>query len=53
MSALGIVASPAYIKQVDISLPVLIDPYRLFVPWPKEESRLLAPIRPFEPVVSV
>jgi len=22
------------------------------VPWPKEESRLLAPIRPFQPAVS-
>ena len=37
--------------RVDISVPVLIEPYGLIVPWPNEESRLLAPIRPFQPMV--
>ena len=37
--------------RMDISVPMEIEPYGLIVPWPKEESRLLAPIRPFQPMV--
>ena len=37
--------------RMDISVPIEIEPYGLIVPWPKEESRLLAPIRPFQPMV--
>ena len=37
---------------VDLSVPIMIEPYRIVVPWPKEQSRLLAPIRPFQPLVS-
>ena len=36
---------------LDVSVPVLIEAYGLIVPWPDEESRLLAPIRPFQPMV--
>jgi len=50
MSALGFAPSLNY-SQIDLSVPVMIQPYRLIVPWPDEESRLLAPIRPFQPVV--
>lgn len=28
-----------------------MEPYYIVVPWPKEESRLLAPIHPFQPMV--
>ena len=40
-------------QKIDVSFPVLMDPYRLIVPWPDEESRLLAPIRPFQPLVAI
>ena len=49
----GFVANPERYKIIDISVPVLIDPYHLVVPRPKEESRLLAPVRPFQPIVSL
>ena len=49
--AIGLVASPLAYSQVDISVPVMMEPFRLIVPWPEEESRLLAPIRPFQPIV--
>jgi hypothetical protein len=50
ISALGFAPSLNY-SLIDLSVPVLIQPYRLIVPWPDEESRLLAPIRPFQPAV--
>ena len=40
-----------YTQQVDLSIPIYSEPYRLLVPWPAEENRLLAPIRPFQPLV--
>jgi hypothetical protein len=49
---MGLVANPERYKQLDITVPAMIDPYHLVVPWPKEESRLLAPIRPFQPIVN-
>ena len=41
-----------YLQNVELSFPIYMEPYRLVVPWPKEENRLLAPIRPFQPWVS-
>ena len=40
-----------WIKVIDLSVPVMVLPNKLIVPWPKEESRLLASIRPFQPLV--
>ena len=40
-----LMADPAVVHQ--------IEPFRLVVPWPKEQNRLLAPILPFQPTVSV
>lgn len=37
--------------QADLSVPLMIAPFRIAVPWPATESRLLAPIRPFQPLV--
>ena len=35
-----------------MTIPYKIEPWHLIVPWPKEESRLLATIRPFQlPVI--
>ena len=47
----GILPSPSKYEVIDTTVPFLIEPYRLVVPWPKPESRLLAPIRPFQPLV--
>jgi len=52
LSAFGIDLSHSINEKIDISVPVIQEPYRLVVPWPSEESRLLAPIRPFQPWVS-
>ena len=49
--AIGLVASASAYSQIDITVPVMMEPFRLIVPWPEEESRLLAPIRPFQPIV--
>lgn len=51
MTIFGLVPSPAKYQVIDISVPIIITPYRLVVPWPKEMSRLLAPILPFQPMV--
>ena len=50
--ASGIIVSHSKYQQFDFSTAMIIEPYRLLVPWPKEESRLLAPIRPFDLGVS-
>ena len=52
MVALAVVISHARSLVLDISSYVMIEPFRLLVPWPKEVNRLLAPIRPFQPPVS-
>jgi len=39
-------------QQVELSIPNYMEPYRLVVPWPEKENRLLAPIRPFQPLVN-
>jgi hypothetical protein len=51
MTVIGIPLSIKAYQQCDLSNPILNQPYDLIVPWPKEESRLLAPIRPFQPMV--
>ena len=51
MALLGFLPSQARNKLVDLSVPFMMEPYRIIVPWPKEESRLLAIIRPFQPEV--
>ena len=35
-------------EDIDVSTPVLIQEMRFLVPWPGQESRLLALIRPFQ-----
>ena len=52
ITALGLVAVPEIVKLIDASVPVMMNPLRLLVPWPEEESRLLAPIRPFQLTVN-
>jgi len=44
MTIFGLVPSHAKYQVIDISVPILIAPYQLVVPWPKEMSRLLAPM---------
>ena len=40
-------------KKVDFTVPWLIEPPRLIVPWPKEENQqLIAVTRPFQTDVS-
>jgi hypothetical protein len=53
MAIFGVTASHAKYLSCDLSTPVMMEPYYIVVPWPKEESRLLAPIRPFQPEVNV
>lgn len=52
MAPFGIIPSPEKYQMIDMSVPVMIEKYYIVVPWPNEESRLLAPIRPFQPIVS-
>jgi len=51
ISPIGFVANQLNYQQFDFSVPKMIEPYVIVVPWPNEESRLLAPIRPFQPMV--
>lgn len=51
MAPFGIIPSPEKYQIIDMSVPVMIEKYHIVVPWPKEQSRLLAPIRPFQPTV--
>ncbi len=53
MAILGVTASLAKYLACDLSTPVMMEPFYIVVPWPKEESRLLAPIRPFQPEVCI
>lgn len=45
---LGLIPSPDRNAQVDFSFPTGMEPFRLVVPYPKEESRLFATVRPFQ-----
>ena len=51
VSVFGVVQSISKFLLVDMTVPVMIQPFRLVVPFPKEESRLFAMIRPFQPMV--
>ena len=42
------IASHAKYLEIDLTIPIIMEPFRLIVPWPKEESRLWAIIRPFQ-----
>lgn len=46
------IPTPDRLKEMDFTIPLVITRYRFLVPWPKEESRLLAPIRPFQSMVA-
>ena len=54
LGAIGVTMNFKHYSQqnIDISVPIISEPYKLVVPWPKYESRLFAPIRPFQPLVS-
>ena len=51
ISAFGMVQSPERNRLVDLSVPVMMKPYRLVLPWPEEKrvgrKDMLAPVRPF------
>jgi hypothetical protein len=52
MSIFGLISSHSKYQLVDLTVPFAIEPWHLIVPWPKEEGRLLATIRPFQlPVI--
>ena len=51
MAIFGVISSHAKYLTCDLSIPAMMEPNYIVVPWPKEESRLLAPIRPFQPPV--
>ena len=52
MAIFGLLSSHSKYQLVDLTVPFSIEPWHLIVPWPKEESRLLATIRPFQlPVI--
>ena len=53
MAAFGIVPSHSKYLATDFTVPILADPFYIIVPWPKEQSRLLAMIRPFQYPVSI
>ena len=53
-SVFGLLSSYAKYQVVDMTIPFMIEPWHLIVPWPKEESRLLATVRPFQlPVIQI
>ena len=41
-----------HFTRMDISCPLNLVPFGMMVPWPEEETRLLAPIKPFQPTVN-
>ena len=47
----GLIPSHAKYQVADFTVPILAEPWHFIVPWPKKDSRLLAPIRPFQPPV--
>ena len=52
MAIFGVISSHSKYQVVDMTIPFRIELWHLIVPWPKEESRLLATIRPFQlPVI--
>lgn len=51
MAVFGVVQSHLKFLVNDLTIPILVEPWPIIVPWPEEENRLLAPIRPFQPLV--
>ena len=51
LAPIGLISSPLRYQQIDVSVPKVIEPFILIVPWPNEQSHLLATIRPFTPMV--
>lgn len=49
--SIGFSPSPERIVVLDFSAPLIMQPNRLVVPFPKESNRLLGPILPFQPTV--
>lgn len=47
----GIGLNLDHCTRLDCSRSLIASPYGLMVPWPEEESRLLAAIKPFQPIV--
>jgi hypothetical protein len=48
----GFVATPDRVELMDFSILVQIDHYRFLMRYPDAKSRLLGPIRPFQPTVT-
>jgi len=50
----GVASSIVVYERVDQSIPWLIQPFRMIVPWPEEQNNndLMAAIRPFNSMVS-
>lgn len=42
-----------YLNYMDLTVPIWVENYVLMQPFPEEEGRLTAPIRPFTPTVSI
>ena len=52
MGALLLSPTIERLAYIDVSFPIVISSFRIVVPWPEAESRLLAPIKPFQwPVI--
>jgi hypothetical protein len=51
MAAFGFLQSAEKNQLMDLSVPVMMKPYRLVIPWPEEKKfvrkDILAPVRPF------
>ncbi|KAI9554064.1 hypothetical protein GHT06_019336 [Daphnia sinensis] len=45
------VVTPLLLQLIDFSIPLTVEDYHLLQPWPEEESRLSACIRPFSTTV--
>jgi phage shock protein PspC (stress-responsive transcriptional regulator) len=48
LSAYGYVPTAERIQMFDFTIPALYDQYRFMVQYPKEQSRLWGPVRPFQ-----
>jgi len=51
MVSTEMVCNPDQFRRMDVSVVFFSAGNALLVPWPEEQSRLLAPIRPFDSTV--
>ena len=51
MVSTEMVCNPDQFRRMDVSIVFYSSGTALLVPWPEEQSRLLAPIRPFDSTV--